>query len=332
MRSGPASQVGDDVSGRWRWVWRLNVAPKIRVFAWRLFYDILPSRVNLISRHVDVEPFCPRCGSEIETMEHALRDCQWVHDFWELVPALGVAAASEESLYDWVYRIATSFRHDLQSLFLTYLWNLWFARNNLIFQNKVLTQDQVLSSSQRLSEIFMEINARKLKGMSRSGEAKWAPSEGEAFKLNTDAGFRCGFGNSLDGILRRCDGSLVWCFAQPSRCEFSVEIVEALAVKRGLELAIQHGITDLVDEMDSQIVFHALCRPKEDWSYFGNIVDDILQLAVRINRVHYSWVRRPANSVDHCLAQFAFHCDVPFYSDVIPDVIVHNFVADFPAF
>lgn len=81
-RGGLAYNNGDGEAGlRWRWVWQLDSIPKIKVFCWQLLHDILSSRINLIGRFIDVDPFCVRCGTELETSEHALQDCIWVREF-----------------------------------------------------------------------------------------------------------------------------------------------------------------------------------------------------------------------------------------------------------
>lgn len=47
---------------------------KISDFMWKALHGILPSCLNLISRYVNVDPECKRCGDPIESTEHALRD------------------------------------------------------------------------------------------------------------------------------------------------------------------------------------------------------------------------------------------------------------------
>lgn len=63
--------------------------PKIQHFMWRIMHGILPTCINLVSRFVDVSPFCKRCGDKIETIEHALRDCPWVREFWDNISGVG---------------------------------------------------------------------------------------------------------------------------------------------------------------------------------------------------------------------------------------------------
>lgn len=126
-------QMNADVEHRWKWVWAVDVMPKIKVFGWRLLHNILPSAINLISRFVDVDPLCVRCGTDIETTEHALRDCEWVRDFWRS-SNMGNAVQvvdENESLHGWVIRVARGLAKEKQGLFITMLWWCIFIKNYL---------------------------------------------------------------------------------------------------------------------------------------------------------------------------------------------------------
>ncbi|KAA3460544.1 reverse transcriptase [Gossypium australe] len=58
----------------WKNIWKLKMLQKIRVFAWRVGHEILPTKVKIASISSDVNVNCPRCGTEAETVIHALRD------------------------------------------------------------------------------------------------------------------------------------------------------------------------------------------------------------------------------------------------------------------
>ncbi|MBA0700464.1 hypothetical protein Goari_020409, partial [Gossypium aridum] len=49
--------------------------PKIKVFAWRVGHEILPTNVKIASIKNDFNESCPRCGANFETLLHALRHC-----------------------------------------------------------------------------------------------------------------------------------------------------------------------------------------------------------------------------------------------------------------
>lgn len=76
MRACGKAYIEPIIEGRrWRWVWGMDITPEVKVFMWRVMKGILPTTLNLITRFVNVEPECRRCGEQIESTEHALRDC-----------------------------------------------------------------------------------------------------------------------------------------------------------------------------------------------------------------------------------------------------------------
>jgi hypothetical protein len=49
----------------WNCIWRTEVQPKIRVFAWRAATDTLPTKKNKWRRSLEVDDWCLICGSDV---------------------------------------------------------------------------------------------------------------------------------------------------------------------------------------------------------------------------------------------------------------------------
>lgn len=66
----------------------LNIPAKVRIFAWRLCKDAIPAMLNLNKRRVQVEPICPLCKDDIESVKHAIFKCDiaCVWKMWEDYP------------------------------------------------------------------------------------------------------------------------------------------------------------------------------------------------------------------------------------------------------
>ncbi|EEF49216.1 conserved hypothetical protein [Ricinus communis] len=67
-----------------KYIWSLNLPPKIRIFLWRLYNHILPVFASLIRHHVPVVPHCRWCGWEDEC--HALFNCYASMKIWKNSP------------------------------------------------------------------------------------------------------------------------------------------------------------------------------------------------------------------------------------------------------
>ncbi|KAJ9560470.1 hypothetical protein OSB04_005630, partial [Centaurea solstitialis] len=66
--------------------WPKSVPKKVNIFVWRLRLGRIPTRSVLDKMGIDLDSFlCPRCGEQIEDLEHALFKCEKVKPLWELV-------------------------------------------------------------------------------------------------------------------------------------------------------------------------------------------------------------------------------------------------------
>lgn len=66
----------------WKNVWRLSIPPKIQHFVWRICVGAVATRSALFKRKCAVNPMCPICLVEEETLEHLLFLCPWTKSCW----------------------------------------------------------------------------------------------------------------------------------------------------------------------------------------------------------------------------------------------------------
>lgn len=52
----------------WNIIWHSNTIPIIKIFLWRACSEILPTKGNLVSRHIGTNPMCPMCNQEVEQL------------------------------------------------------------------------------------------------------------------------------------------------------------------------------------------------------------------------------------------------------------------------
>ena len=103
-----------------------------------MFNDLLPVGVELVKRVKDLNPICKRCGEKDETVEHAIRDCNWSRRFWYLssLQILDMENASFLPIGEWIDLLQNMLPPKALPVFCCLTWYIWYARNRAIFQNE----------------------------------------------------------------------------------------------------------------------------------------------------------------------------------------------------
>ncbi|KAK2643243.1 hypothetical protein Ddye_025006 [Dipteronia dyeriana] len=140
----------------------------------------------------------------------------------------------------------------------------------------------------------------------RLNDEKWNPPGAGLYKLNTDAALlaeNCSVGV---GVVIRNEGGLVMA-ATTQRIEatYVLEVAEAVAMLRGITLAVYIGLVPVIIESDH----HNLVRKVVDMDPtdvdIGLVVNDILFYILNRTASLVSYVSRKANKVAHSLAKMA---------------------------
>ncbi|KAL9858097.1 putative reverse transcriptase zinc-binding domain-containing protein [Arabidopsis thaliana] len=155
-------------------LWKLPIIPKIKYMLWRTISKALPTRSRLLTRGMDIDPHCPRCPTEEETINHVLFTCPYAASIWSL------------SNFPWLpeQRLAPFWL----------IWRLWRARNNLVFNkfnescSRVVTQTEA-----EVNEWLQNVNRREeasdLTRSSHRANVRWKKPVFPLVKCNFNAGF-----------------------------------------------------------------------------------------------------------------------------------------------
>ena len=143
----------------------------------------------------------------------------------------------------------------------------------------------------------------------------WQPPPLEVYKLNYDAALFSDLGKiGVGAVIRNEKGEVMVAMTACGLAVQASEEAELLACRRALEFAVDAGFYRLIIEGDNSNVTHAISSSVDNYSLFGNVVDDIRHL---IRGLHWStiWrIRRSGNRVAHVLAQHArFTIDEDLY-------------------
>lgn len=59
----------------WQMIWKTPILTRQRNFLWCVVKDILPTRENLLRKGISLDPVCPFCSSDVESVQHLFMDC-----------------------------------------------------------------------------------------------------------------------------------------------------------------------------------------------------------------------------------------------------------------
>ncbi|KAF7811595.1 putative ribonuclease H-like domain-containing protein [Senna tora] len=140
----------------------------------------------------------------------------------------------------------------------------------------------------------------------RQQEVRWEKPTTPFCKLNTDAGTLPNEGGILGGVVRDHHGVCLAAFTEYTKFSNEPVMLEAEAMKRGMELALEAGVKDLVIEGDAQLVFDTLSNlDNAAMSPLTLTCICILNLSKKFSSFQFSWVPRTCNKVAHFLVSFA---------------------------
>lgn len=242
----------------------------------------------------------------VESNTHVLRDCKWASEVWSNFRFEGAKVGSHVSFRDWFGWIMDHGNKEMLELFGVIAWQIWGARNELIFDKTSTPADLCFKKAVDHLAEFRKANLKApIEGRSRRN-AKWEPPSADHIKVNVDATInerddRIGLGM----VVRDASGSVLLAASQSKWPFISVERAELEALLWAVDFIKDRGWHHVVMEGDAQYVIHALQRKSNRSFHNQIIVDNILASVSAIDHLSFSFCYREANSVAHRLAKWA---------------------------
>jgi len=259
---------------QFKWIWKLDVMPKIRIFTWQLCHNALPVKDTLFRRGLQIDPLCPICLAEIEDIDHLFGHCSMANQVWDMAvahqwlpahpftqPATGIRDALHtmaQSKFPWLSRV------------ILLLWSLWKSRNAYVFRNEVPSPMGTLLRAKRNWAEWKIRNRTVLPPHFTSSTPSpadchqpqqphfigWQLPPGDFVKLNFD-GTRSAAGAAAGFVLRNWQGSFITAGTRFLESA-PILVAEATALRDGLSTALRTGYRRIEVEGDNMIVIQAI--------------------------------------------------------------------------
>jgi hypothetical protein len=121
-------------------VWEARVPLKIKIFAWLLILDRLPSSLLVAGRNGPASGACALCGAP-EDSSHILFSCSMARFAWSALRSIlgcNWCPANFSQFHAILAGFSGRARRLLWTLFLAQSWALWTVRNKLTMEKKIL--------------------------------------------------------------------------------------------------------------------------------------------------------------------------------------------------
>ncbi|XP_074342724.1 uncharacterized protein LOC141680379 [Apium graveolens] len=128
----------------WKRLWALKLPPKVTHLIWRAAMGCFPTKVQIQTKHVNIDAMCLQCQLEPETIAHAQLTCSFAKECWYKLRGI-TYGGTQESFLDWLSGTFDS-RDTKQRQEATMLcwsqeatmlcWSLWKCRNELVWNQR----------------------------------------------------------------------------------------------------------------------------------------------------------------------------------------------------
>ncbi|XP_013601598.1 PREDICTED: uncharacterized protein LOC106309065 [Brassica oleracea var. oleracea] len=263
-------------------VWKQECSPQMKVFLWSIIQKALPLGENLQSKGVRSEAVCIKC-KEQETAIHTFFICPFAREVWDKVPLKNVVhIATGDNIKEVIAAFRTACCLPPTGISRTILpwivWSLWTARNLHIFENKVLSAEEVATNGLSLAREWINAQGtvqRVREEIPRSIKSKTPQANPLLVSTcRSDAAWdksskRAGLAWSITGGTLRID-------RQGSLTENHVSspiVAEALALRSGLITAVELEIPRIRIFSDNSTLIRAINFDMQTKEIFGIIRD-----------------------------------------------------------
>ena len=164
LRKALEGTQGTEVRNDMGTTWLKEIPKKVNIFVWRAKLRRLPTRVVLDEIGVDLDSsLCPRCGTEVESVEHALITCGKVRKIWHLVGRRWRVDLGSKITINEIEEAGFDRRSNGKGSRLwtatiwSFLYFIWSNRNKCVFEK----------ASTEIASLFLEFQLKSFDWVSR---------------------------------------------------------------------------------------------------------------------------------------------------------------------
>ncbi|CAN1249387.1 Putative ribonuclease H protein At1g65750 [Linum perenne] len=307
------------VQGPWNQLWCLDVQPKMKNLVWRLARNVVPTRVALRRRRINVPSLCGICGLADESQAHLFLNCPFAIDCWQHTTLSHVVNPASVEIADfdaWLRDLLQSTIITEKSKIVAVLWGIWRERNRRVWTQEAFAVPTAMKLA--LDEHLMWKQAQNLAATPRPNRpqpacGKWHAPPSGVVKCNTDFALFAAEGSMGMGmVIRDSQGEVIKYKMWHGRGTWSPREGEAAALVSAMRWLASEGFSNAIFETDAEEVGHAANSTIPDDSDFGCLIAMSREMLAWYPGFSVQVVRRNRNMVAHVLARRSISFESPF--------------------
>jgi ribonuclease HI len=304
----------------------VKVPEKVKVFAWKVANNGIPTQANKCYRHIASQATCEMCGHWTENCFHACIQCPHavalrhaMRDHWVLPPEKDLMYTGP----DWLLVLMSKFSAEVNANLLMLLWRIWSERNSVLRAGKKISVEGSVVFLTRYMDSLLQrrhitlqtdskgkrcelVGSKRPAEVARQAQQKWVPPPPGMLKINVDGAFISSSGTAAVGVVIRDHNGQVklasWRLLRYCR---DAEEAEVVACCEGIALAARWPDVPMVLETDSAVVAAKLKSSVMDRSVGWSIVREVRMYMEELFSLDIVKISRSQNYVAHELAHLA---------------------------
>ena len=310
-------------------IWKLNTAPKLRHFLWRIITHSLATDENLERRHITSDSQCKRCCAAAETLDHLFFGCHYAQAIWRGSPVSNSDFFNANLSFDDKFRLilqcCNNERLDniTRQIPLWMLWRIWKSRNLLVYQRRwSFWQDDVQKAITDSYEWLPSLRETQTQNDRRRNTQGWnKPAQG-FIKCNYDCSYYNADTEPNAGWILRDDtgGYITAAESKGQPCNSALE-AELQALLMAMQHAWLRGVKDAIFEGDNKIVATLINGTTKRFE-LHNLVMEIQEWRKKFTSALMQWSIRTSNKAADRLAKAHYNVNISYVS--------HPYVPTYP--
>ncbi|KAM6546071.1 hypothetical protein CsatB_026807 [Cannabis sativa] len=215
----------------------LEISPKVQHFLWRVLVWCLPTKVQLSTKKVNVDLYCPFCNLAVETISHALLECRFARSCWcvSIVPASVDSVGFNRWFSDLTVHHSAADVKEAACI----SWKIWSVRNELLWNKKTCSAIDVVRSARIVLDQYCTARSQKTGALLiddiNNVDERWKKPNSHMVKINVDGAIfqeqnKFGFGC----VARDTNGILLEAISASRFGVVKPEIAETIGIKEAV--------------------------------------------------------------------------------------------------